>query len=175
MVETSGPAANNVVLIGMPGAGKSTVGVLLAKATSRDFLDTDVALQARQQRTLQQLLASEGIEGFRRVEEDVVLTLECHDTVIATGGSVVYGQRGMAHLKAGGVVVYLKLPLAILADRIRDVEGRGVVMTKEQTLEDLLAERAPLYEGYADVTVDCQELSHEGVLGKILEALKRPV
>jgi len=164
-------AGNNLVLVGMPGAGKSTIGVLLAKATSRNFLDTDVSLQAREQRSLQQILAAEGTEGFRRIEEEVVLALDCHDTVIATGGSVVYGERGMAHLKAGGVVVYLQLPLQILARRIRDFEGRGVVMSRDQTLADLLAERAPLYRRYADVTVDCQAMTHEEVLGRILEAL----
>jgi shikimate kinase len=164
--------ADNVILIGMPAAGKSTLGVLLAKATSRDFLDTDVYIQSCQRRPLSAILASEGREGFRRIEEESVLTLHPSRTVIATGGSVVYGERAMAHLKAGGVVIYLQLPLPILAQRIKDFAGRGVVMAAEQTLEDLLAERDPLYRRWADVTVDCQAQTHEEVLAKMLAALQ---
>ena len=163
---------DNIVLIGMPAAGKSTIGVLLAKATSRDFLDTDVYLQARERRSLREILEAEGIAGFRRIEEDSVLTIDRHGTVIATGGSVVYGARAMAHLKATGTVVYLELPLQILARRIQDFAGRGVVMSRDQTLEDLLAERDPLYRRYADITVDCQAATHEEVLDRVLAALE---
>lgn len=165
--------ANNIVLIGMPAAGKSTLGVLLAKATGRSFLDTDVHIQARQGRTLQRILAEEGIGGFRRIEEQGVLALECRDTVIATGGSVVYGEGAMEHLKAGGIVVYLQLPLNILARRIKDFTRRGVVMTADQTLADLFAERDPLYRHYADVTLDCRACTHEQVIERILAALGR--
>ena len=162
---------NNVILIGMPAVGKSTLGVLLAKSTSRDFLDTDVYIQSRERQTLPAILAAEGRDGFRRIEEEAVLTLEQRDTVVATGGSVVYGKRAMAHLKAGGIVVYLHVPLAILAQRIKDFIGRGVVMAEGQTLEELLAEREPLYRQWADVTVDCQAGTHEEVLERILKAL----
>ena len=165
--------ANNIVLIGMPAAGKSTLGVLLAKATGRSFLDTDVHIQAREGRTLQRILAQEGVAGFRRIEEQGVLALECRDTVIATGGSVVYGEGAMEHLKAGGIVVYLQLPLSVLARRIKDFARRGVVMSADQTLADLLAERDPLYRRYADVTVDCRARTHEEVLGRVLETLQR--
>jgi shikimate kinase len=165
------PELNNVVLIGMPGVGKSTLGVLLAKATSRNFIDTDVIIQARERRSLPEILAAEGREGFRRIEEAAVIALDCHDTVIATGGSVIYGGRAMAHLKDCGVVVHLELPLAQVKQRLRDLKLRGVVMAEGQTLDDLFAERAPLYRRYADVTVDCRGAAHEGVLDRLLAAL----
>jgi shikimate kinase len=165
-------ALNNVVLIGMPAAGKSTLGVLLAKATGRSFVDTDVHIQAREGRTLQRILAEAGIEGFRRIEEEGVLGLGCRDSVIATGGSVVYGERAMKHLKASGVVVYLQLPLVVLARRIKDLAGRGVVMNPTQTLADLFAEREPLYRRYADVIVDARAPTHEEVISRIFAALE---
>lgn len=161
----------NVVLIGMPAVGKSTLGVLLAKATSRNFVDTDLRIQAAERRTLPEILAAEGREGFRRIEEAAVLALECDETVIATGGSVVYGARAMAHLKGCGTVVHLELPLAQLKQRLRDLKVRGVVMAEGQTLDDLFAERAPLYRRYADVTVDCSGATHDEVLDRLIEAL----
>jgi shikimate kinase len=164
-------AGNNVVLIGMPAVGKSTLGLLLAKATRRDFIDTDVRIQAGERRTLPDILATEGRDGFRRIEEDAVLNLDCSDTVIATGGSVVYGERAMAHLQAFGMIVYLEAPLDVLGRRIKDLRGRGVVMDPGQTLQDLLAERAPLYQRYADVTVDCHTRTHEAALRRVLAAL----
>jgi shikimate kinase len=164
--------ANNIVLIGMPAAGKSTLGVLLAKVSGRDFLDTDVYIQAREGRTLQRILAEEGIAGFRRTEEQAVLTLQCHDTVIATGGSVVYGDRAMTHLREGGVVVYLEAAIDVLAGRIEDFARRGVVMAAGQSLESLLAERDPLYRRYADVIVDCSGRTHEEVLERLQNALE---
>lgn len=165
-------ATNNLVLIGMPAVGKSTLGLLLAKATSRDFVDTDVRIQAHQRRTLAAILADDGREGFRRIEEEAVLSLDCGDTVIATGGSVVYGERAMAHLQASGMIVYLQAPLEVLAGRIADLHGRGVVMERGQTLQDLLAERDPLYRRYADVTVDCDTRTHEEAVRRVLAALE---
>lgn len=164
-------AATNVVLIGMPAVGKSTIGLLLAKATGRDFHDTDIDIQARQRRTLAAILAAEGRDGFRRIEEEAVLSLDRRDTVIATGGSVVYGERAMAHLQASGIVVYLQAPLEVLERRIEDLQGRGVVMVAGQTLADLLAERASLYRRYADVTVDCHTPTHEEALRRVEAAL----
>jgi shikimate kinase len=162
---------DNVVLIGMPGVGKSTLGVLLAKATSRNFVDTDVLIQARERRGLPEILATEGREGFRRIEEAAVVALDCRDTVIATGGSVVYGERAMAHLKNRGTVVHLELPLAQLKQRLRDLKVRGVVMAEGQTLDDLFAERAPLYQRHADLTVDCSGATHEEVVDRLVAAL----
>lgn len=164
--------ADNVVLIGMPGAGKSTLGVLLARTSGRDFLDTDVYIQAREGRTLEQILLEEGSDAFRRLEEQAVLTLTCRNTVIATGGSVVYGERAMKHLRAGGTVVYLHADLDILARRVEDFVRRGVVMAPGQSLESLLAERDPLYRRYADIIIHCRADHHEEVLARLQAALE---
>ncbi len=161
----------NVVLIGMPGVGKSTVGVLLAKALSRGFIDTDIYIQAHEGRRLQEIIDSKGIGVFRAIEERHILALNCRDYVIATGGSVVYGARAMRHLKESGTAVYLYLPLPLLESRITNLDSRGVVMARGQTLASLYEERKPLYEREADVTVDCSGLGHEQVLARILEAL----
>ncbi len=161
----------NIVLIGMPGVGKSTVGVLLAKATERAFVDTDVVIQARQGRSLQHILDAEGTEGFCRIEQQHVLDLRCRRHVIATGGSVVYSPPAMAHLKAGGVIVHLHLPLEPLRRRVADPHARGVVMPAGKTLDDLYAERRGLYRRYADVTMDCTGRNHDQVVADILVAL----
>lgn len=161
----------NIVLIGMPGVGKSTVGVLLAKVTSRSFLDTDVLIQSRERRRLQNILDAEGTSAFRAMEERHILSLDCHGHVIATGGSVVYSDRAMAHLKAAGIVVHLALPLPLLVRRLTDLDSRGVVMGPRQTLRDLYEERRPLYEKYADVTVQCEGRTHEQVVDAVARAV----
>jgi shikimate kinase len=161
----------NVVLIGMPGVGKSTVGVLLAKVMAREFIDTDVCLQGCTQRRLQEIIDTQGLAAFRAIEERHILTLECRHHVIATGGSVVYSAPAMDHLKAGGVVVFLDLPVTVLAGRLRNLGTRGVVMEAGQSLESLYAERLPLYRRYADVTLDCRGLTHEGVVDAVVRAL----
>jgi shikimate kinase len=164
-------AIQNVVLIGMPGAGKSTAGVLLAKAMSREFIDTDLLIQAREGRRLQQILDSVGPAAFRALEERYLLELRCTGAVVATGGSAVYSARAMAHLKAGGSVVYLELPLACLQQRLGNAGQRGIVRAPGQTLEQLDAERRPLYERYADRTVRTLGLDHDQVVAAILAAL----
>ncbi len=161
----------NIVLIGMAGAGKSTVGVLLAKALSRDFIDTDLVIQAAARRRLQDILDSEGTEAFRRLEEKSVLGISARDAVIATGGSVVYSVRAMAHLKAAGTIVYLKLPAAALEQRVTNMDSRGIVIAPGQSFAELLREREPLYERYADVSVDGAGLTHEEVVQRIIAAL----
>lgn len=163
----------NVVLIGMPGVGKSTVGVLLAKAMSRDFLDTDVYIQAHECRRLQDLLDELGREAFLRLEEGYLMTLDREDCVIATGGSAVYSAPAMEHLGASGVRVHLELPLEDLERRISNLHSRGVVMTRDQTLRGLFEEREPLYREYADVTVDCRGLTHDETVRAVLEAVAR--
>jgi shikimate kinase len=162
---------DNVVLVGMPGAGKSTVGVLLAKVMGRPFMDTDVSIQVNEGRRLQEIIDHDGLDVFRALEERYVLATDCSRHVIATGGSVVYSEPAMNHLKAKGVVVYLDLPMARLRARLKNLQARGVVMMPGQSLDGLYLERAPLYHHYADVVVPCEGLNHEGVVGRILEGL----
>ena len=157
----------NVVLIGMPGVGKSTVGVLLAKATSRDFLDTDVHIQVRQGRRLQEILDADGRAAFMRMEERYLLGLDLRDHVIATGGSVVYSEAAMRHLAARGVIVYLRLALPLLERRISNLGVRGVVMARGQTLADLYAERSPLYQRWGQVILDCDGLTADQVVREL--------
>jgi shikimate kinase len=161
----------NLVLIGMPGVGKSTVGVLLAKATSRHFLDTDVLIQAREGRSLQQILDADGRTAFLQLEERCLRGLEDRGTVIATGGSAVYSAAAMEHLASRGRIVYLWLPLATLALRIRNMGTRGIVKEPRQTLEEIFEERSPLYARWAEVTVDCRDRTADQVVDDVLSTL----
>lgn len=147
----------NLVLIGMPSAGKSTVGVLAAKALGMDFLDTDILLQTLQGAQLQTLIDRYGLTRFLQMEAEAVRTLDPTRTVIATGGSVVYAQDAMLHLKRIGRIVYLEVPLAELERRLGDASSRGIARREGQTLKELYAERIPLYERYADITVPFRE------------------
>lgn len=162
----------NVVLIGMPGVGKSTCGVLLAKALSRGFLDTDVYIQAKEGRRLQEMIDGRGRDAFCRVEERHVLSLVRRGCVIATGGSVVYYPAAMEHLSSTGVIVHLSLPLPELERRLSNLDSRGVVMAPGQSLRELFDERKPLYARYAELTVDCTDLTHEEVVRQIIERLR---
>jgi shikimate kinase len=161
----------NVVLIGMPGAGKSTVGVLLAKRLSLSFLDTDVLIQAREGRALQEIVDADGYLELRRVEERILLATDCSGHVIATGGSAVYSPAAMRHLKSAGVAVFLDAPLAELRRRLCDYETRGLAKRPDQTFEDLFADRLRLYRRYADVTVHCKHTTHEAVVESIRSGL----
>jgi len=149
----------NIILIGMPGAGKSTVGVVLAKALGRHFIDSDLVIQARYGKLLQELIDEYGTEGFREIENKVNSSLEAQNTVIATGGSAVYGRAAMEYLGGIGIIVYLYLPCEEVILRLGDPAARGVTIKKGQTLEELYAERAPLYEKYADLIIDCHNKS----------------
>jgi len=162
----------NIILIGMPAVGKSTIGVLLAKRLGRYFLDTDVYIQALVSRTLQQIIDSDGLDKFCRLEAEHICCIDKTDCVIATGGSAVYSDAAMNHLKANGIIVYLKLPLEMIKKRLTDLDIRGVVMSKGQTLDDLHKKRTPLYEKWAGVTIDCRNLTHEQVVSKIVDELK---
>lgn len=162
----------NIVLVGMPGCGKSTVGVLLAKALCMDFVDTDVVLQVREGAPLSAIIAREGLGGFLRREEEAVLALSCDGAVIATGGSVVYGARAMEKLKAGGKVVYLELPLPALEKRLGDLRARGVALRDGQTLSDLYAERVPLYEAAADALVPTLGLTAAETVETVIARLR---
>ncbi len=166
-------SVNNVVLVGMPASGKSTVGVILAKIMGKDFVDTDLLIQRRTGKRLSELIEAEGISGFMGVEEAVCVSIEVTDTVIATGGSVVYGEAAMAHLKAVGTVVYLEVGYEALARRLRDIRQRGVVLRDGQTLRELYTERKALYETYADVTVAEDGRGIEETVSAVLAALSR--
>ena len=143
----------NVILTGMPGAGKSTAGVLLAKTLGMSFIDTDLILQTNAGMKLCDILALRGAEKFGELENEALLSVEADNAVIATGGSAVFCESGMAHLKSGGTVVYLDVPLPELEKRLTGIRTRGVVMKEGETLAQLLEERLPYYERYADVTV----------------------
>ena len=162
----------NVVLIGMPGAGKSTIGVILAKVLGKDFIDADLVIQKKEGRLLREIIEQEGPDGFLAVEERVNAGICPDAAVIATGGSVDYGQRAMEHLGRIGAIVYLKLSYPAVESRLRDIRGRGVVLRDGQTLLDLYRERAVLYERYADVTVEEDGLGVEETLEKTLQALE---
>lgn len=146
----------NVVLIGMPGAGKSTVGVVLAKKLGFQFLDSDLVIQEETGKLLHEIISEKGLEGFLLTENRINASLQAKHTVIATGGSVIYGKEAMTHLKRIGNIVYLKLPCEAIAERLGDLKERGVALKEGQTLWQLYDERVPLYERYADVTVDCE-------------------
>jgi shikimate kinase len=163
----------NVVLIGMPGVGKSTVGVLLAKRLGFAFIDTDIFIQVREGRSLQAIIQAHGAEEFCRIEEDHILSLAFGSHVIAPGGSVVYRPRTMAHLKADGIAIHLDLAVERLKRRLDDVDGRGVVIGPGQTIEGLYAERRPLYLHYADATVATDGLTPDQVVGRVRAALDR--
>lgn len=163
----------NIVLIGMPGVGKSTAGVVLAKVLGYQFLDADLVIQEEEKRLLHEIIKDEGTEGFIEIENRVNASINVEQSVIATGGSVVYGKEAMDHLKEIGTVVYLKLPYEALEKRLHNIKGRGVVLKDGQTLYDLYEERVLLYEKYADVIVDETNLDVEQTIQKIIEELKK--
>lgn len=157
----------NIVLIGMPGAGKSTVGVVLAKHMGFRFVDSDLVIQEQTGLLLHEIITKEGDDGFRQVENRVNASLQVKHSVIATGGSVIYGREAMNHLKKIGIVVYLKLSLEAVSERLGDLKERGVTLRKGQTLQQLYDERVPLYERYADITVDCERKSIREIVAEI--------
>ncbi len=161
----------NIVLIGMPGVGKSTIGVILAKELGYQFLDADLEIQKQEGKLLKDIIAEKGTDGFIEVENRVNAGLQVENTVIATGGSVVYGEEAMKHLKEIATVIYLQVSLPILEKRLSDIHSRGVVLREGQTLADLFEERKPLYEKYADIVVLEEELGVEETLEKIVEVL----
>lgn len=157
----------NIILIGMPGAGKSTVGVVLAKKLGYAFVDADLVIQSREKKLLHEIISERGVEGFWRVEESVGESIEAHRTVIATGGSAVYGPKAMTHYKQIGTVIYLSLPLAGIRERLGDLDERGVTLREGQDLDSLYAERLPLYKKYADITVACEGLEIREIVERI--------
>lgn len=160
---------SNIVLIGMPGVGKSTIGVILAKELGYRFLDADLLIQQQEGKLLREIIAEQGTEGFIEVENRVNAGICAERTIIATGGSVVYGGKAMRHLKEIGTIVYLEVSFDTIQERLADIKGRGVVLKDGQTLYDLYEERVPLYKHYADVTVSEENLNIEQTVQKLLE------
>lgn len=164
---------DNIVLIGMPGVGKSTVGVILAKMIAYQFTDADLLIQKQEGKLLHEIIAEKGTDGFIEIEERVNASIEASHTIIATGGSVVYGKKAMEHLSCIGTVVYLKVPYDTLEKRLEDIKGRGVVLKEGQTLRTLYDERTPLYEKYADIEISEDGLNVEQTVEKLLERLNK--
>lgn len=162
---------DNIILVGMPASGKSTVGVILAKILGYSFVDADIVIQEKEGRKLSEIIETEGIDGFIEIENRVNAGIEVQKTVIATGGSAVYGKEAMEHYKNIGRVVYLKVDMDHLTKRLNDVKQRGVVMRDGQTLISLYNERSVLYEKYADITIDEKNHSMEEVVADILAAM----
>ena len=162
---------HNIILIGMPGAGKSTVGVLLAKTLGYAFLDTDLVIQEREGKLLQTLVDELGVEAFLEREADAICSVNCVNTVIAPGGSAVCRERAMEHLKALGRIIYLHLPLEELEHRLHNISTRGIAMAPGETLAHIYDYRAPLYRKYADLTVEVGRQTLEETVTQVLEAL----
>jgi shikimate kinase len=165
----------NIVIIGMPGAGKSTMGVILAKALGRTFIDTDIAIQERTGRLLQDIIDTDGPEAFLAVEERTILSLHTPNAVIATGGSVVFSRKAMEHLKKEGVVIYLRIPFDEMVRRLDNITTRGIVLHKGESLRGMYDERIPLYEKYADITIDCSDGHFERCVGNVIGELRQVI
>lgn len=163
---------SNIILIGMPGVGKSTVGVILAKILGYKFIDTDLLIQESENRLLHEIIESDGIDGFIGIENKVNSRINTEKSVIATGGSVVYGREAMKHLSEIGTVVYLSLDYRKLKYRLGNIKNRGVVIRKGQRLIDLYNERTPLYEKYADIVIDENGCGIEKTVSRIIENIK---
>lgn len=162
----------NIVLIGMPGAGKSTIGVVLAKVLGYQFIDADLMIQEQEKRLLKDIIEEEGLEGFIEIENRVNASIQAEQTVIATGGSVIYGEEAMNHLREIATVVYIKLSYQTLTERLGNIKQRGVVLKKGQDLYELYQERCPLYETYAHVIIEAEGMGIEELMECIAEKIK---
>jgi shikimate kinase len=167
-----GHRRTNIILVGMPGSGKSTIGVLLAKALGLGFVDTDILIQEYTAQSLQDIVDTEGYLALRTVEEDVILRTGFGKHIIATGGSAIYSEAAMKHLKANGVVVFLDVDLEVLTRRIRDFSTRGIAMRPGQSFTELFKERVPLYKFHADIMVRCSRFSQDETRDAIVRATK---
>lgn len=163
----------NIILIGMPGAGKSTCGVLAAKLLLKNFFDTDLLIQSLENKRLQKIINDRGVDAFKKAEEAAVLSLDIKGTVIATGGSVVYSERSMRHLQSMGRLIYLHLSFEEMQKRITNLSTRGIVLQNGETLKDMYDERLPLYEKYADFIIDCDGNSIDDTVAEIVAAVQK--
>ncbi len=166
---------DNIILIGMPACGKSTLGVLLAKTLGMSFMDTDLLIQEQEGELLQSIIDRRGLDAFLDAEERVLSGVEAKHSVIATGGSAVYSEKAMEHLRSIGKVVYIRLPLGEIKKRLRNIKTRGVAMNPGQSLEDLYNQRTPLYEKYADLVIDTAGRSLEESVSEFTEVLKQNI
>lgn len=157
----------NLVLIGMPASGKSTVGVILAKVTGRNFIDADIVIQNKTGKKLSEIIEEEGVDGFVEVENRINSEIKAENSVISTGGSAVYGKEEMEHFRENGIIVYLKVGFEDLTVRLGNIKERGVVVKEGQTLRDIYDERVPLYEKYADHTIDESGKNVEDIVSEI--------
>ncbi len=162
----------NIVLIGMPGAGKSTIGIILAKVLGYNFLDSDLLIQEQEKCLLRDIIEKHGLDGFIAVENQVNRDIRTTNTVIATGGSIIYGTEAINHLRDIGIVVYIKLSLETIDNRLGNIKQRGVVFKEGQTLKSLYEERCPLYEKYAHIIIDGEGLNTEELMEKIAEEVR---
>lgn len=162
------PVGNSLILVGMPGSGKSTVGLLLAKELVKSFVDTDILIQTREGKTLQDIIYDHGYQYLREAEEQVLLECQYLNHVIATGGSVVYSDAGMKHLKQSGRVVFLDVPLEELERRVHNFPTRGIACPPDQSLAQVFDERRALYQKYADITIDCGSKAQDEVVSEII-------
>ena len=161
----------NIVIIGMPGAGKSTMGVILAKSLGMKFVDTDILIQEDTGRLLQEIIDEEGPEAFKTIEERTILSRRYHNAVIATGGSVVFSGKAMEYLKTGGIVLYLEISFEEMVRRLGNITTRGIVLVRGQGLRGMYDQRVPLYGKYADITVDCSGDDFEDRVGNVIGQL----
>lgn len=162
----------NIVLIGMPASGKSTIGVILAKTLGVGFYDTDLLIQQREQRLLQQIIDTDGIEHFLDAERDAIVSLDCENAVIATGGSAVFRDEAMQKLKRDGTVIFLDVSLETVKHRLSNIKTRGVAASKDKRIDDIFYERLPFYQKYADIILPLEGRSSEEAVGDIILALK---
>lgn len=164
---------SNIILIGMPGSGKSTVGIILAKMMTRSFMDTDILIQNSEKQSLQQIVNESGHMALRDIEEQVLLKIQCKNHIIATGGSAAYSEPAMLHLGKNGIFVFLHADMAALKARIHNYETRGLAKRPDQSFQDLFDERLALYERYADITIQSSHLTQDQVCDAIVEELYR--
>jgi len=161
--------SKNVVLIGMPASGKSTIGVLLAKILNKGFVDTDILMQSKYGKSLKDIISEDGIYEFKTREKDTIMSIDTDNSVIATGGSAVYSKNAMEHLKKNSVFVYIYVPYCYIKERIESLEERGVLLEEDRTLSELYDSRQYLYEKYADITINAKARSVEDLLKEIIE------
>ncbi|SHO53020.1 shikimate kinase [Anaerocolumna xylanovorans DSM 12503] len=161
----------NIILVGMPSAGKSTIGIILAKVLGYQFLDSDLLIQEQEKELLKDIIDKRGIDGFLAIENQINSEIDAVNTVIATGGSVIYGKEAMEHLRENGIIVYIKLSLQTITERLGNMKQRGVVLRTGQDLKMLYDERCPLYEKYAHITVSGEQLNTEELMEKIIEEI----